>query len=351
MPEISVLMSVYNGERFLRQAIESVLTQSFSDFEFIIVNDASTDSTLEILKEYQAADQRIRLLSNTENLGLSKSLNRGLELATGEFIARMDADDVCRPERFATQLSWLKSKPEILVLGSNIQKIDENGTPLSIGSPPYSQAELRWNSFFGGNFVVCHPSVMMRHKVFDRFGGYAEIPTSQDLELWGRMMEMRPYPIANLESVLLDYRIHRSSISEERSDLQYETSNLVRQQTLHRIFSKDYPLFVIEEYRLASIEKSTADKRDLKRCIVAWFEILQQFQTLYSFTEKECKPCLEDVLYRSTKYVSRNPARLIAGRQIWLPVLLGKLDTKYLKLLWNEKVSQVVRNKNGKTAN
>lgn len=301
MPEISVLMAVYNGERFLRQAIESVLTQSFSDFEFIIVNDASTDSTFEILKEYQAADHRIRLLSNPENLGLSKSLNRGLELATGEFIARMDADDVCRQERFATQLSWLKSKPELLVLGSNIQKIDENGSPLPTLPPPYNQAVMRWTSFFGQQFVACHPTVMMRRTLFSRFGGYAEIPTSQDLELWGRMMDLTPYPIENLSEVLLDYRIHSQAISTKDSSLQYQTSNGVRKIVIDKLIGRPVALESIAAYRMSG------EYPGIRQAIRDWVEIYSAFFRRFPADAEAVAAINSEFLQRLGRYIYFNP--------------------------------------------
>ena len=121
---VSVIMSNYNTpEEFLRASIESVLNQTYSNFEFIIVDDCSTDNSLEIIKSYQ--DERIVVLENKENLGITKSLNRGLEIAKGEYVARMDADDISFPKRFETQVEYLKNNPQVIVCGTGVELIGD----------------------------------------------------------------------------------------------------------------------------------------------------------------------------------------------------------------------------------
>lgn len=340
MPEITVLMAVYNGERYLEEAIKSILRQSFGDFEFVIVDDASTDGTSSILKKYALADKRIRLIRNESNLGLSRSLNRGLELAKGAYVARMDADDIARPERFATQLAWLKEHPEILILGSAIQMIDENGSKLQSDPPPFTTAEMRWNSFFGRQYVACHPSVMIRRELFERFGAYAELATSQDIELWGRLICAEPYPIANLSEVLLDYRVHSDSVSEKQNELQMETSNKVRLDTINRTFGSNYSIDMVNEFRLASSQRKLVKKESIRRYISEWFAVLESFGVLFSYDQEELAPCVEDLLTRALKYVSLNPVSLFSKNQIWLPVLKFSLDPKYFRMLWEEKTGK-----------
>ena len=341
MPEITVLMAVYNGERYLGEAIESILGQSFGDFEYLIIDDASTDCTSAILREYAMADKRIRLISNESNLGLSRSLNRGLEQAKGLYIARMDADDIARPERFATQHAWLKEHPEILVLGSAIQMIDENGEQLPSEPPPLSSAQMRWNSFFGRQFVVCHPTVMARRELFERFGVYAELPTSQDLELWGRLICIEPYPIANLSEVLLDYRVHSDSVSEKQNELQLETSNRVRLDTINRTFDSNYSVEMVNEYRLASSQRKFVRKQSVSRFVREWFEVLESFRVLFSYDQEELAPCIEDLLTRALKYVSLNPFSIFSGNRIWLPSLKNTLEPKYFGMLWEAKMERL----------
>src|SRR5687768_10604451 len=127
LPSISVLMSVYNGARYLSQSIESILAQTFSDFEFIIIDDCSSDSTPQILNEYARQDSRIRIIRNSENKGLTASLNIGLTQAQGRYIARQDADDISLPQRFEKQIHYLEAHPETIVVSSNIGIIDNTG--------------------------------------------------------------------------------------------------------------------------------------------------------------------------------------------------------------------------------
>ena len=122
-------MSVYNGEKYLREAIESILNQTFTDFEFLIVNDGSTDSSLEIILSYP--DERIRVIRNDRNIGLTKSLNKALQQAKGEYIARQDADDISLQNRFEEQLIYLEKHPEVALLGTSAYKIDERGEILA----------------------------------------------------------------------------------------------------------------------------------------------------------------------------------------------------------------------------
>src|SRR4051794_29608800 len=121
MPKVTVLLAVYNGERYLREAIDSILGQTFQDFEFLIINDGSTDSTREIILSYH--DPRIRLVDNEDNIGQTRSLNRGLALAAGQFVARQDADDISEPERLASQVAFLEIHPEVVLLGTWYRKI------------------------------------------------------------------------------------------------------------------------------------------------------------------------------------------------------------------------------------
>ena len=156
-PFISVLMSVYNGAPYLREAIDSVLTQSFVDFEFIIFDDKSTDGSLEVIKGCQ--DERVILIENPENQGLTRNLARGMDLARGIYVARMDADDVCLPHRFAKQVDFLQRLPTISVVGSSVIFFDETGQEF-VAYQSTSHDEIKCHLLFG--FTMLHPSVMMR---------------------------------------------------------------------------------------------------------------------------------------------------------------------------------------------
>ena len=127
-PKVTVLMSVYNGERFLREAVECILNQTFRDFEFLIINDGSTDGTRDIILSYK--DSRIRLVNNKDNVGLTKSLNKGLAMSSGELVARQDSDDISSLHRLAQQVNFLDSHPEVVAIGSQIKAIGIHGQQL-----------------------------------------------------------------------------------------------------------------------------------------------------------------------------------------------------------------------------
>jgi glycosyltransferase involved in cell wall biosynthesis len=209
-PKISVIMSVYNGERYLREAIESILGQTFTDFEFIIVNDASTDSSPEIMRSYD--DSRIRIIKNGTNIGLTRSLNAALEQARGELIARQDDDDISLPERFEKQLQYFAEHPETAVLGTSIYIIDEDGRRRGKRILPEDPSI---NSFQGGWFS--HGSVMFQTEIVRGLGGYNELfRYSQDLDLWLRIT--KKYPVRGLPQVLYMLRIHEESIQSTKKE-------------------------------------------------------------------------------------------------------------------------------------
>jgi glycosyltransferase involved in cell wall biosynthesis len=207
-PLVSVLMPVFNGEKYLAEAIWSILNQSFRDFEFIIIDDGSTDATWAILNSY--TDQRLRLVQNVENLGHTKALNKGLVLAQGEYIARMDADDISRPERLARQLDFLETHPEIGVLGTWVQIMGRYGDTSHTIQFPTEHGVLRWCLCFYDPIV--HPSVMMRREIVERVGGYnSDMRHAEDYDLWRRLSHMNR--LSNLPEVLLYLRKHDANVS------------------------------------------------------------------------------------------------------------------------------------------
>ena len=206
--QLSVIMPVYNGEEFLAEAVESVLEQSFSDFEFLIVDDASTDATASLLEAYAKKDSRVRVVRNEENLGIANSLNNALSLAEGEFVARMDADDVCVAGRFEKQVAALADAD---VVGSWVTVVDSSGEELFVRTYPtdVSSRILR-------ECPLAHPAVMFRKLVVVEAGGYdASLSTSQDYDLWLRLFS-RGARLVNLQESLLLYRVHAGSVKNAK---------------------------------------------------------------------------------------------------------------------------------------
>lgn len=209
-------MAVYNGERYLREAIESILGQTFTDFEFVIINDGSTDSSRDIVLSYR--DSRIRLIDNPENIGLTKSLNRGLSLARGEYVARQDADDISHSTRFEKQVEYLDAHPEVALLGTQAFNIDESGRRHCndvIMRKATSKLAIKWQLLFDSAFI--HTSVMFKRSiVWNILGGYdARFLKNQDMELWWRVANK--YEVANLPEMLLESRYSEHSISRNYS--------------------------------------------------------------------------------------------------------------------------------------
>ena len=205
-PTISVLMSVYNETpEWIQQSIDSILNQSFGDFEFIIINDNPDDTQLrEFLECYALKDTRIRVLTNSENIGLTKSLNKGLRLCKGRYIARMDADDISLPERFRLQHDFLNNNPQIGVCGTLVEKIDKNNKKIGRIKLFCSSKDLRDSVYFFSPFV--HPTVMIRKEIMEQFEYDENCRIAQDWNLWLRLS--KKYSFANIDSVLLYYRIH-----------------------------------------------------------------------------------------------------------------------------------------------
>ena len=218
-PPLSVAMSVYNGERFLAAAIESVLGQNFGDFEFLILDDGSTDSTPQILRAYAARDPRIRPIIR-ENQGLVASLNQLLAEARAPLVARMDADDICHPERFAEQIAFMAAHPDHGVIGSWSEDIDEADQrwPIEGADHPVTHADFLHNIRFGGPLLV-HPGVMYRRELVLAQGGYHKaFLHCEDLDLWLRLASVTK--IANIPLRLIRYRHYDGQVSKKYATVQ-----------------------------------------------------------------------------------------------------------------------------------
>ncbi len=211
-PKVSVVMPVYNGELYLREAIDSILNQTFSDFELIAIDDRSTDRSVEIIKSY--TDSRIKLVANPVNRGVRFIANQGNQLARSEYIARMDCDDICLPHRLAKQVEYLDRHPDIAVIGGQCIYIDTNGKVIdsqNIFRCPIESSSMKWTASYECPFV--NPSVMYRKQIlWGKLGGYDEMATfAEDYEIWLRLLENN-YQGYNLTEVLLKYRVNPTSM-------------------------------------------------------------------------------------------------------------------------------------------
>ena len=207
IPLVSVIMPVYNAEKYIEEAIESVLKQTFMNFELIIVNDGSTDHSEQIILGYK--DKRIRYIRHHKNQGLIVSLNEGVQYAIGEFIARLDADDIAHPQRFFRQVQFLLRHPDHSICGSSYSVINGKGQKKFIVKLPSSDKQIRTLLFFGN--CICHSSVMFRKKVLQNEVYRPAYQLCEDYDLWSRMVDQSK--VAVLPEPLIQYRLHGSNVS------------------------------------------------------------------------------------------------------------------------------------------
>jgi glycosyltransferase involved in cell wall biosynthesis len=215
-PVISVLMAVFNTEKYLAQAVHSILMQTHREFEFIIVNDGSTDGSLAILRQYAARDDRIRLLSRG-NTGVARALNDGLACARGEFVARMDSDDISLPRRLELQLAFMRQHPECVAISCQEVTIDPEGWPVRLLPCPLSHDEIDSLHLKGYGGALSGPSAFLRREAVMAVGGYrGEYTVAEDYDLFLRLAEVGR--LANLAEVLFCYREHPSGLTQSNRD-------------------------------------------------------------------------------------------------------------------------------------
>jgi len=235
-PKVSVIMPVYNREAYVSESIASILDQTFKDFEFIIVDDGSTDRSNEIIQEYAQQDSRIQLISLDKNVGIARGTNHALERVSGQYIALMDSDDISMVSRLKCQVDYLDAHPEVGVLGSRMQVVDQNKAPLFIFDVPQQHSLIVWNLFFGRTFG--NPSVMMRadNQILETGYSHAFVP-SHDIDLWAKMAGQVRF--ANLSDILVSYRTHENSISIQKVEQKTAGLKSILNRTLRELWGDD----------------------------------------------------------------------------------------------------------------
>lgn len=228
-PKVTVLMPVYNGEKYLRPAIDSILRQSHKDFEFLLIDDGSTDASPDICGSYR--DSRIRLVSNQRNLGLIATLNRGLELAGGEYVARMDCDDVSLPQRLERQVDFMDRNPEVGISGTWFEKL--SGRKREIVRPPFDDPTIRFFLVFDNIFL--HSSMFLRRAFLNTHGlrYHPDYKYTEDFELWVRCADHTR--LANLPEVLVRYRYHPENTCNRFGTEQAFAADGVRRRQLQSL--------------------------------------------------------------------------------------------------------------------
>lgn len=226
-PTITVIMPVYNSEHYIREAIESILSQTYTDFQFLIIDDASTDQTISIINSYN--DPRINLIEKPKNTGYTRSLNLGLKKAKGKYIARMDSDDISLPERFEKQISFLEANLEYILCGTSYSVMGDD-KKIAV---PNSYEEIKLNLLWGN--CIAHPTVMLRNEVLKKY--YLkydpDMEPSEDYDLWVQLLPKGK--LHNLKEELLLYRMHNSSVSRKRASEQQNTAIEVKLKLIQNL--------------------------------------------------------------------------------------------------------------------
>lgn len=227
--KLSVIMPVYNTERYLRKAIESVLNQTFKDFEFIIIDDCSTDSSLKIIEEYVRKDRRIRVLHNCCNLNVARSRNKGVKTARGKYIVQMDSDDVSFPERIKKQFRFMEDNPKVIVSGGAMELIDQNSKRLGIKRFYLKDQDIRKHIFFHCPFS--HPATIIRKDLFNKAGAYnSRLNVASDYDLYFRLGRLGRF--ANLQDVIIQYRIHPANLTNKRHSEMKKCALLIKKKAI-----------------------------------------------------------------------------------------------------------------------
>lgn len=235
-PHVSVVVCAYNGERFLRPAIESILNQTFRDFELIVIDDCSMDSTPQILREFK--DERMRVARNERNLGIAETTNKGIAAARGEYIALQDHDDLSWPTRFECEVAFLNSHPQVGMVGSSCNVMDEAGTLVPHWPVECEDENLRWALLWRCPFF--HTSVMLRRSAIQEVGGYSSDPKyrfAEDYEFMSRVA-LR-HAVANIPQLLGCWRTHKTSASELNASQQAAAVRSISQRNICHLLGWD----------------------------------------------------------------------------------------------------------------
>lgn len=259
VPRVTVLMAVHNGEHFLRPAIESILNQTYRDFELLIVDDASTDNTPRVIQNY--TDPRIKIIHNAKNLGAGIARDIGLQNALGEYVAVLDADDVAYPERLEVQSSFLDSHRDIALVGSACEVIDERGIRLGIRYSVVHHLALRWSLLFRNPIV--HSTVMYRRSLARQVGGY-EFRNAEDFALWSKLASR--YPLEQIPKVLAKYRTYPHQRMCTELDANRTYTHLIIRENIKSLLGRDIGTNVVACLNGGSASRSVLEEGYMVLC-------------------------------------------------------------------------------------
>jgi glycosyltransferase involved in cell wall biosynthesis len=315
-PRVTVLMPVHNSEMYLSESIESILNQTYGDFEFIIINEDPGSITRAILDRYSKKDDRIKVY-HQERQGLIASLNKGCELANGEYIARMDADDICLPERLERQLSFMDENPSVGVCGSWAEIIDSNGDLIGNFCPPTSTALIKWNLIFYCG--IAHPSAIFRKESVKELGFYhKDCLHCEDYDLWVRAMNH--FEFGNIPEFLLKLRKHNRNLTLVYYQEHGNNVLKVSQRAADHILKQEIPLEIIDILREPNHAKNAGDTREASTILYRLCKLFVNRNDIPEADRKQIK-------------------RATANRLYDLAINCFKMNKLYSIIIWSQSIS------------
>lgn len=303
---ISVVMSVYNGEKYLEEVIESILKQSYDNWELIIVNDASTDSTAKILENYQKKDARIRVLTNETNKKLPASLNYGISVAKGKYILRVDADDICTTNRFERQLRYMETHPDVDVTWCLSYELRDGIIQNNVISYSVAYEKTKASLLMFG--LVNHSGILMKRSLFEEYAYDPEATISEDLRLWLEILQK--YKMQGMREYLTVYRIHSEQATNEKNK---ELQKAQVESTFRKLFTDmDWKL---EEHQIQFHMELIYGSQVIKcEDFLAWANSLSAQNDRSQWCSKDALYYLFlwkiDELYRSARLTSKDACYL-----------------------------------------
>jgi glycosyltransferase involved in cell wall biosynthesis len=277
---ISVLMPVYNCRQYIKESVDSILNQTYNDYEFLIIDDCSTDGTLEYLETL--SDSRIQIIKKPKNTGLIASLNLGLQLAKGKYIARMDGDDISLPTRFEKQLALMEANPDVVVCATSMELFGEGNK--TVWAPPIKDSLIRASHLFYS--CIYHPTSMLRVDTIKAKGLLydALYKHTEDYDLWIRLADYGK--LANIQEVLLNYRRHSNSVTTANSEIQHQNANRIRKRILSEKLKADFTEIQFQIHEAFSYWDIEYLKRHKKQAL-AWLKYLEQCNIRTGYTSSE----------------------------------------------------------------
>jgi len=344
-PEISTIMTVFNGQSFIGKTIESILDQTFRDFELIIINDNSTDNTRQIIERYSQKDNRIISINNPENYGTFISANLGLKNARGIYVARSDSDDISHPTRFEKQIDFLKRHDDIGLLGTNGFHIDEKNRIIYPFSHFNDDLNIRWGNLFNSQFI--HSSIMFRRSLILQAGMYREeFKYAQDYEFSSRLLNYTKS--ANLHERLIFWRKSGGTISAQKKSEQLKLGTQIAMDNINQLLGKDFVTDIIEMLIFRGLYQG-AYKEFGKEHISKYLHILDKFMEINKVTLATEKQLAKNVATKMFESIFRHGPRqanikyLITIMEIspsGIPIGIGNLGVRafYKLIYWLKKL-------------